>query len=170
MLYANSEFKGNRIVYGFDSFEGIPIAGAKDKQQPGLGYFDTDTNPFFPNHSGKIESSGVTVHSLQGVKLKVVSNGFADNCKLIKGWFQDTLPNFSKEKQSENFKISLLRLDADLYESTKVALNELWQFLGTLSTVIVDDYYTCAGAKLAVDELLGDVNIKNLGNVGYLTL
>mgnify|MGYP000400761291 CR=1 FL=1 len=43
------------------------------------------------------------------------------NVELIKGWFDETLPNFIK---NHNKKVSFIHMDADLYSSTKCILNE----------------------------------------------
>jgi hypothetical protein len=45
-----------------------------------------------------------------------------NNVVLIKGWFNDTLPQFIK---SQNKKISFIHIDCDLYSSTKYILNTL---------------------------------------------
>ena len=45
-----------------------------------------------------------------------------DNAKLYKGWFSDTLPVWAKEHS--NRPISLLRIDCDIYSSTKTILDE----------------------------------------------
>ena len=59
------------------------------------------------------------------------------------GWFQDTIP------ASDVGPIALLRLDGDLYESTRVCLEGLYPLLDGFC--IVDDY-ALAGCRAAVDE------------------
>ena len=48
--------------------------------------------------------------------------------------------------------IALLRLDTDWYESTKKELDVLFPKVTKGGYVIVDDYYTWQGAKIATDE------------------
>src|SRR5690606_34540790 len=57
-----------------------------------------------------------------------------DQVKFIEGWFDETLPNAPIEK------LSLLRLDGDLYESTIIALECLYPKLAIGGFVIIDDF------------------------------
>ena len=66
------------------------------------------------------------------------------------GWFQDTVPIASDKIES----ISLLRLDGDWYESTKVCLENLYDLVTEGGVIIVDDYGAYEGCKKAVDEFL----------------
>jgi O-methyltransferase/demethyldecarbamoylnovobiocin O-methyltransferase/8-demethyl-8-(2,3-dimethoxy-alpha-L-rhamnosyl)tetracenomycin-C 4'-O-methyltransferase len=52
----------------------------------------------------------------------------------LKGWFKDTLPSAPIEK------LSILRLDGDLYESTMTALQSLYPKLSLGGYAIIDDY------------------------------
>jgi hypothetical protein len=60
----------------------------------------------------------------------------------LKGWFKDTLPRAPIDR------LSILRLDGDMYESTMVALQSLYPKLSIGGFLIVDDYCipTCAKA------------------------
>lgn len=66
------------------------------------------------------------------------------------GFFNDTLQHTAVDK------ISFLRLDGDLYESTKDALRYLYDKVVMGGFIYVDDYNSFVGCKLAVDEFLGD--------------
>ncbi|MBU4510223.1 TylF/MycF family methyltransferase [bacterium] len=76
------------------------------------------------------------------------------NIKMIKGWFQNTLPEY----KNKIGKISLLRIDADWYESTKCCLENLYDNVIDEGFVVIDDYGTCFGAKKALDEFLEKKN------------
>ena len=84
-----------------------------------------------------------------------------DEKKVIfhKGWFQDTIPRISKDID----KISILHLDADWYESTKICLDHLYEKVEKGGFVIFDDYGTYEGCKKAVDEFM-----HSLANRPYL--
>ena len=125
-----------RHGYGFDSFEGIPWAGPNDLEQPGIGEKDK-------SKEGILESSGVTVHSMDNVIKDMVKYGIT-NYSLIKGWFIHTTPSF-------NLPISVLRLDGDLYSSTMECLDNLWDLLSEGGILIIDDYQL-AGCKMAFDD------------------
>jgi len=117
--------KAGRHGYGYDSFEGIPWAGKNDTEQPGIGAKDL-------SKEGILESSGVTVHSMDNVIADMKKYNLT-NYSLIKGWFQDTVKTWVGE-------IAVLRLDGDLYDSTYVPLRYLYPFLNEGGILIVDDY------------------------------
>ena len=68
--------------------------------------------------------------------------------RLIKGPVEKTLLN------NENLpdKISLLRLDTDFYESTKIELEILYPKVIKGGFLIIDDYGHWKGSRKAVDE------------------
>jgi predicted O-methyltransferase YrrM len=70
----------------------------------------------------------------------------------VPGFFQDTLPRL----QAGPF--ALIRLDGDMYESTIVALDNLYPKLSPGGFVVIDDYAlpTC---KAAVDDFRRDHRI-----------
>jgi hypothetical protein len=67
---------------------------------------------------------------------------------LCKGPVEKTLLN----KKNLPKKISLLRLDTDFYESTKIELEILYPLLVKKGVLIIDDYGHWKGARKAVDE------------------
>lgn len=86
------------IVYGFDSFEGLPEDWVKsDIDTMGKGFFD---------EGGRIPSK---LKKHKGIELVV-------------GWFNETLPNFIKTHKNP---CSLIHVDCDLYSSTKTVLDTL---------------------------------------------
>ena len=56
-------------------------------------------------------------------------------------------------------KIALLRLDTDLYESTKIELNTLYPLLVDRGVLIIDDYGDFPGCRKAVDEYFVDKSV-----------
>jgi len=125
-------------IYGFDSFEGIPLASEHDDSQPGIGKFTPVEN--------RMVSSGITAHSVENVMGNFAK--FEIPCptlRLVKGWFCNTLPKF------QPVPIALLRLDGDLYESTMDCLKYLYPMVSVGGIVIIDDY-ALTGCKKAVDE------------------
>lgn len=131
----------SKHIWGYDSFEGIPFGNKElDVSQPGIGDIQNTDN------DDKLESSGITVHSLSNVihnMIDVFEVGM-DNVTLVPGWFQDTVKNHKEP-------ISLLRLDGDLYSSTKVCLEYLFPLVSLGGVVIVDDY-ALPGCLLACNE------------------
>jgi hypothetical protein len=139
-----------RWIYGFDSFEGIPLASAEDDEQPGVP--GPKPEIAYTDKRELLKSSGITVHTLEQVQARV-KRWFPkawDTIVLVKGWFQDTLPGYvSVFKQLGG--IALLRLDGDLYESTKVSLEHLFPLMTPGGILIIDDW-DLTGCRRACEE------------------
>ena len=95
----------NRKLYVFDSFEGLP-----DNDEPiahtTMGYT-------------KVLNKGEFCGTLEEVKKNVGMYGEIKMCKFVKGWFEDTMPNFKEN-------IVAVFCDVDLLSSTKTCLKFLW--------------------------------------------
>jgi len=93
------------------------------------------------------------------VTLEEVQNNFRkynvldENVKFLKGWFKDTL------NTPEIDKISLLRLDGDMYSSTMQSLNALYPKLQKGGYIIIDDYFALDECKKAVEDYRKVYNI-----------
>ena len=73
-------------------------------------------------------------------------------------------------KNSKNLpdQISLLRLDTDFYESTKIELEILYPKLSSGGVLIIDDYGHWKGSRKAVDEYFElDKNFMWLHRIDY---
>lgn len=133
----------DRKVHLYDSFEGIPEAGPKDDQQPGIGPKK--------HGDGRLVSTGISVCSADKVRGYMRQWGVDESLLVYHvGWFQDTVPPWGSKSWNDG-KIALLRLDGDLYESTEVCLKYLYPALQTGGVMIVDDY-ALPGCRKAVDE------------------
>lgn len=126
----------------FDSFEGLPRAEEIDG--PEIGAWQADTaSPWHYNNcsASETEADGA---------MKMAA---AQRYKLIKGWFQDTVPGFSAPAP-----IAILCLDADLYQSTKICLKSLYPQLARGGLVILDDYDVWEGCARAVHDFLSTLS------------
>ena len=90
-----------------------------------------------------------------------VDNNFDSYCKFIVGKVEDTL-NLNQNIPKE---ISLLRLDTDWYESTKIELQNLYPRVVEGGVIIIDDYSTWEGSKLATDEYLASLNQRSFKKI-----
>lgn len=128
----------NRKVYVYDSFEGLP--------KPDASKYPVDRGD---NHW--------TIPHL-AVSLEEVKNNFKafgeldDNVVFVKGFFKDTMPT------NEIDKISVLRLDGDMYESTIDVLEHLYPKLSKGGYCIIDDFGH-KGAKAATMDYRNKHNI-----------
>lgn len=106
--------------------------------------FVCDSFEGLPRPSGKFLSDVGDLHYTYD-NLKVSLNNVMDNFRLfncldqnivfIKGFFSNTLPN---NKQIN--KLSLLRMDGDMYESTHDVFYSLYDKVSHDGVVIIDDY------------------------------
>ena len=84
---------------------------------------------------------------LDEVKAAFARYGLLDaQVVFLEGLFKDTLPAAPVET------LALLRLDGDMYESTKDGLVNLYHKLSPGGTLIADDYYLFESQRKAVDE------------------
>lgn len=149
MAYAAHRAKSGRKIWLFDSFEGLPEPSNKDGEVAKTYAAGRD--------SGQLSTIGKCVGPLKDVQRLFFSvlGLNPDTVYFGKGWFQDVLP---KERQNVG-PIALLRLDADWYESTKCALENLYDNVVEGGYVLIDDYGHWEGCKKAVDEFLLNRNI-----------
>jgi O-methyltransferase len=95
--------------------------------------------------------------SLEEVKKNLFSTRYPkDQIEFIKGDVAATLDGGGPDR------ISVLRLDTDWYDSTKIELETLYPRLSAHGVLIVDDYGVWDGARKAIDEYLESKNIKML--------
>ena len=139
-----------RQFHLFDSFEGLPRATDKGDERTisGLG---------LQTEGPDIEVSGHLAVDDTWVRSLFKDIAYPDSHTHIHmGWFQDTLPKFAAGK----LKIALLRLDGDLYESTRLSLEHLWDLLVPHGVMVIDDYLSFGGCKVAIDELMETLPVK----------
>ena len=122
----------DRLVWCADSFQGLPA--------PDPARYRADAGDL--TH---------TCHELsiplEEVRANFEKYGLLDEqVRFLPGWFRETLPEAPVEK------LSLLRLDGDMYESTYVALESLYPKLSPGGFVIVDDYGTLPPCREAVSD------------------
>jgi hypothetical protein len=108
-----SNFFQNDTVYGFDSFEGLPEDWITVKNSKKVhwhkGFFSVD-------------------------KIPVVNS----NVVLIKGWFENTLPDWVTNNSGP---IKFLHIDSDLYSSAKCILDNLNNYIISGTIIVFDDFY-----------------------------
>lgn len=146
MSYAMSEFEinnKNKMIWLYDTFEGMANPSIHDEN-----ILNEKATIELKNKTKKENSKDIWAYSsINYVKENInKTNISSDRVKYVKGLVEETL---SKDKPK---KISLLRLDTDFYESTKVELEELYPLLEIGGAIIIDDYGHWKGCKKAVDE------------------
>jgi hypothetical protein len=128
----------DRSVWLADSFQGVP------KPDPER----------YPADAGdELWTQEPLAVSLEEVRANFERYGLLDErVRFLPGWFRETLPEAPVDR------LALLRLDGDLYESTIVALESLYDKVSAGGYVVVDDYAldTC---REAVDDFRGERGI-----------
>lgn len=109
----------NDTIYGFDSFEGLP----ED--------WNISSNDKFNKHK-----KGYFATNIPEV---------LDNVKLIKGFFEDSVPLWKKKFQ--DIPIKFLHIDSDLYSSAITVLTELNDQIIPGSIIRFDDFYPWSGKR-----------------------
>ena len=137
-----------RKIYGFDTYEGFPSLHNKDRTneyEHQVGHFFTDV------HEELLE--------LNDAFNKDRFLGHINKVELIKGDCTKTIPEFIEK--TPHLLISMLFIDLDLYEPTKVALEHFLPRMHKGSIIAFDelDNSQWPGETLA---LLESMNIKNL--------
>jgi ectoine hydroxylase-related dioxygenase (phytanoyl-CoA dioxygenase family)/predicted O-methyltransferase YrrM len=117
------EGRARRTLYGFDSFEGLPSLAAED-----VAAFVS--NP-------EMRKGGFCDPVAQADLFRFVD---ADGgIRLLQGWFHETLPRFLRESPHACF--ALVHIDCDLYESTKVVLEQIWGSVAVGGLVVFDELF-----------------------------
>lgn len=130
--------------------------------------FVCDSFEGLPKPSGKFSADyGDRHHTFTqlAISLETVKNNFKlfhvldENVVFIKGFFSQTLPN-----NNLIGKVSLLRMDGDMYESTHDVFYSLYHKLNSKGVLIVDDY-CLDGCKQCVIDFRSSNNINETINV-----
>ena len=142
-------YETKKKIYAYDTFLGMSRPSEYDiKIKGGL----VASNKFKKLQDGN-EFSEWDKCTIEKVKQNFSKHNLdMFNVELIKGKVENTLLN----KQNLPKSISLLRLDTDFYESTKIELEILYPLLSKGGVLIIDDYGAWQGAKKAVDEYFKD--------------
>jgi len=121
----------DRTVWVADSFEGLPIPNVEK-------YPQDKGDKLFQKEFISISQEEV-IENFKNYDL------LDDQVRFLPGWFKDTLSIAPMER------LSLIRLDGDMYQSTIEALENLYSKLSRGGYVIVDDYAWPA-CRQAVDD------------------
>jgi hypothetical protein len=138
-----------RRIYGFDSFEGFPSVGDKDANRfrtPSIGGLRADAHDELSQLIAAYDDDRFLGH--------------VDKVHLIKGDLTKTIPTFLQEHA--HLVVSLLFLDVDLYEPTRVALEQLVPRMPKGAVLAFDelDNPIWPGETLAALETVGLRNLR----------
>lgn len=129
----------DRRVWVADSFEGLP-ASRHEADRP----YEMD--------AGRLPVLAVSESAARENfrRFKLLD----DQVRFLPGWFKDTLPG------AATGALALLRIDCDLYESTRTVLEQLYARVSPGGWVVIDDYGMLPPCKQAVDEFRANRGIR----------
>ncbi len=104
-----------QIVYGFDSFDGLPEDWIRDDNPP-------------THKAGKFALHG-----------KMPNAGTLANVVLVKGLFSDTVARWAGVTTERPSVINFIHMDCDLYSSTKTVLTELNHMIIPGTVILFDE-------------------------------
>jgi O-methyltransferase len=125
----------NRSTWMFDSFEGMPEPDDRDGAAAVI--------------AEGLDNNRVSLEQVQSIANQL---GLAPYTRLVKGWFDDTLP----ARREEIGPIALLRIDADWHASVRCCLDNLYDQVVEGGFIVFDDYFDFPGCAIAVHEFLGE--------------
>ena len=132
----------SRKVVGFGAFGKFPDD------------LDLDSDREFANKFDNIGGYGISRSELEahlGAKRMA-------NFQLIEGDLRVTIGGYLEKNPS--LKIALLHIDVDIYEPTKVILEQLWDRIVPGGILMLDDYALIEGETRAVDEFFSGMDIE----------
>jgi O-methyltransferase len=127
----NSLGDSERTVWVADSFQGFPAASNGDSDQP---------------LAGDLAAFDFLAVPVQEVEENFSRFGLREGVRFVEGFFEQTLPALAGGRWS------IVRLDGDSYQATRVALEALYDGLSVGGHLIVDDYLSVDECRAAVDE------------------
>lgn len=139
----------HRRVHLFDSFEGMPESQPIDAELHQRGNVKGSAKVSLPEVQANMQRWGIPPELLV----------------YHPGWFEQTIPEavhggyghgneaLRMSDVAVNRGIAVLRLDADLYSSTRVVMKHLYPLVSQGGWIICDDY-DLSGARLAVNEVV----------------
>ena len=135
--------------------------------------FDTFAGMAEPSHQDQRSNDGTSAHATYLAKKKETHTDWCyasldevkanfekarlgkSNVVFVEGPVEQTLKTKALLNELEAQRISVLRLDTDWYESTKLEMDLLWPLVSRSGIFVADDYGYWTGAKKAVDESFG---------------
>lgn len=141
-----------RKIIGFDTFEGIPGVSAADHLSPAPSAH-LKIGGFKFKHMDQLIAAAKNYDNNRSL-------GHIEKIELIKGDICTTLPKYLEE--NAHLVVSLLHIDVDVYEATKVALDNVIKLMPKGAVIVFDEVNQIPypGETKAVVDSIGINNIK----------
>lgn len=130
-----------RPLWLYDTYEGMPAPEDVDRKSltgaPAADKWE---------QTRKGDGSNWCKAALDVVKSNMASVNYPGDIRYVVGKAEETLASEKPEQ------VSILRIDTDWHASTKASLEHLWDRLSPGGVLIMDDYGSWNGAKVAADD------------------
>jgi SAM-dependent methyltransferase len=155
------ELGHERRVFGVDTFEGLPTPdGSKDNPYFREGLYGPDgpySDPLVRLFAGS------DCPALDSLLMRVTEFGVADRITLVKGLFENVLPDVAPDTT-----FSFVHIDGDLFDSVYSALKCIWPRVDDGGIVAIDDFFHPGqGPIRAAAQFFNEQRITPLYNVVF---
>ncbi|WP_225725218.1 MULTISPECIES: TylF/MycF/NovP-related O-methyltransferase [unclassified Nocardia] len=140
----------DRTVWLADSFQGFPEPPSDTGYRMSDVYGDAKlTAEQYEQAAARMKDEFLNGGSEADVRDNFLAYDLLDEqVRFLPGWLADTLPSAPVER------LAILRVDNDLYESTRATLEHLYPKVSPGGYVVVDDYHFLDECRLAVHDYL----------------
>ena len=156
--YAISQITVNGLILEFGVFKGSSISLIANNLNKNTIYGFDSFEGLPETWRPGFEKGAFSLHTLPNVP---------ENVSLIKGMFNETLPDFLKEHQEY---VSFIHIDCDIYSSTKYVLFGLKDRITRGTVIVFDEFYNYLGWKYgeykAFFEFINEIK-KSFSYIGY---
>lgn len=144
-----------REIIGFDTFSGFPSVNSKDS----LNDNSNDSIVYEGSFASEEEMKKDIEHSIS-IWDKTRYLNHMEKTKLVEGDILETLPKYIED--NPHLVVSLLHIDVDLYEPTKLILDLIVPKMPKGSVILFDELHlkSFPGETVATDEVLGLHNLE----------
>lgn len=152
MMICQKKYGMNRDFYLYDTFDGMTFPNKDKDEQEAFDVYNSVNNKTYKRDYDKWHNENKWAFApIEIVKNNINLTQYDETkIKYVKG---DVCETLNKTVPSE---ISILRLDTDFYDSTKKELDVLFPQVTKNGYIIIDDYYSWQGSRLATDEFLNE--------------
>jgi hypothetical protein len=157
--YNISSHIGDNIIYGFDSFEGLPEEW--DDENPQGVYSLGGRIPPGPLIKGSQDDPGMYNTEMHPILVE-----WPSNVRLIQGLVQDTVPKFLDNHEG-NF--AFVHIDLDIYSATRSVFKNIVSRLQTGTIIAFDEFLDYPTYKEHEIKALAEMLIEN-ENLSYTPL
>jgi len=145
--------KGDRALWGFDSFKGLPSPNVIFDRTK---FLDSEFRLDNDDYDQGLMPIDALIADVENIRRIIKKIGYPQGqVHLIEGWFQETIP----QQKADLGKIAILRLDGDLYDSYKMPLTALYDQVVDGGFIIFDDWML-KGCRKAVLEFFDTLPIR----------